>query len=115
MAPPPARSPAKKSPQQTNLLCPVGPARHGGPAFHRSAACSNKKRPARQEPAPFGLREPSSRFSVATLLPIFPPITSPETMISTRRFSLRPAAVLLSATGLACPSPFEVMVPAESP
>src|SRR5271165_4140571 len=72
MAPPPARSPAKKSPQQTNLLCPVGPARHGGPAFHRSAACSNKKRPARQEPAPFGLREPSSRFSVATLFADLP-------------------------------------------
>jgi len=33
------------------------------------------------------------------------PITSPETTISTRRLSARPAAVLLSATGLALPSP----------
>ena len=33
------------------------------------------------------------------------PITSPETIISTRRFSLRPAAVLLSATGRVLPKP----------
>ena len=46
---------------------------------------------------------------------IFAPITSPETMISTRRFCLRPAAVLLSATGSAWPSPFDVMMSADSP
>src|ERR1039458_2843338 len=33
------------------------------------------------------------------------PITSPETTMSTRRLSLRPAAVLLSATGSAFPKP----------
>ena len=37
------------------------------------------------------------------------PITSPETTISTRRFSWRPEAVLLSATGSALPSPTAVM------
>src|SRR5579859_69399 len=36
------------------------------------------------------------------------PMTSPETTISTRRFNLRPAAVLLSATGSALPSPTAV-------
>src|ERR1700722_8088564 len=36
---------------------------------------------------------------------IWVPITSPETIISTRRFSFLPAAVLLSATGSALPSP----------
>lgn len=39
-------------------------------------------------------REPSGSY--ASLIPI----TSPETIISTRRFSLRPAAVALSAIGL---------------
>ena len=34
---------------------------------------------------------------------IWVPITSPDTIISTRRFSFRPAAVLLSATGLPLP------------
>jgi len=33
------------------------------------------------------------------------PITSPDTIISTRRFNCRPAAVLLSATGSAFPIP----------
>src|SRR5580698_9704952 len=36
------------------------------------------------------------------------PITSPETIMSTRRFSLRPAAVLLSATGFDLPNPWEL-------
>src|SRR5580704_13401425 len=36
---------------------------------------------------------------------IWVPITSPDTIISTRRFSFLPAAVLLSATGSALPSP----------
>src|SRR5882672_2533480 len=37
--------------------------------------------------------------------PTWVPITSPETIISTRRFSFRPAAVLLSATGFPLPKP----------
>ena len=50
--------------------------------------------------------------------PYFPrltPITFPLTMISTRRFSFRPAAVLLSAMGSASPSPLDVMVSADNP
>src|SRR5579862_4891358 len=37
-------------------------------------------------------------------VPTCVPITSPETTISTRRFSCRPWLVLLSATGFAFPS-----------
>src|SRR6202040_1578977 len=43
------------------------------------------------------------------------PITSPETIISTRRFSLRPAAVSLSATGSAFPKPWAATLFMETP
>src|SRR5258705_12994572 len=46
---------------------------------------------------------------------IWGPITSPETIISTRRFSLRPAAVLLSATGFPLPKPRAVTLLIETP
>ena len=39
------------------------------------------------------------------VLPIFVPITSPEIMISTRRFCCRPAGVSLLATGFDFPNP----------
>lgn len=43
------------------------------------------------------------------------PITSPETTMSTRRLSLRPAAVLLSATGSAFPKPCATTLLIETP
>src|SRR5689334_372223 len=43
------------------------------------------------------------------------PITSPETTISTRRLSLRPAAVLLLATGSALPRPRATTLLMETP
>src|ERR1019366_5285281 len=39
------------------------------------------------------------------------PNISPETIISTRRFCCRPAAMLLSATGLVLPKPCAVTIP----
>lgn len=47
--------------------------------------------------------------------PIFPPMTSPETTISTRRFSCRPVAVALSATGVDIPNPCAVTLPSRNP
>jgi hypothetical protein len=46
---------------------------------------------------------------------IWVPITSPDTIISTRRFSLRPAAVPLSATGFPFPNPRAITLLIETP
>jgi hypothetical protein len=54
-------------------------------------------------------------FCFCRYLPRLTPITFPLTMISTRRFSFRPAAVLLSAMGSASPSPLDVMASADNP
>src|SRR5258708_1935258 len=43
------------------------------------------------------------RTHLTDYFPIFTPITSPETISSTRRFFWRPAAVTLSATGTSLP------------
>jgi hypothetical protein len=57
----------------------------------------------------------SNIFRFDLYLLICTPITSPLTMISTRRFCFRPAMVLLSAIGSAWPSPLDVMVSADNP
>src|SRR6202042_3655546 len=49
------------------------------------------------------------------VLPIFVPITSPEIMISTRRFCWRPAGVSLLATGFDFPNPVAVIEFGSSP
>ena len=49
------------------------------------------------------------------ILPIFVPITSPETTISTRRFLCLPSVVELSATGVVSPNPRDVTLVSESP
>ena len=48
-------------------------------------------------------------------LPIFIPITSPETTISTRRFLCLPSAVELSATGVVSPNPRDVTLASANP
>ena len=53
--------------------------------------------------------------SDGVLAPICVPITSPEIIISTRRFCCRPAAVVLSATGFAFPNPVAVTDPGSIP
>src|SRR6267154_2471618 len=47
--------------------------------------------------------------------PILVPIASPETIISTRRFCCRPAAVPLDATGIDLPSPVAVRLASGTP
>jgi hypothetical protein len=65
-------------------------------SFQTELAASNRH--------PAALRDAGYGFTGA-----WEPITSPETTISTRRFNWRPAAVPLSATGSALPSPVELM------
>ena len=57
----------------------------------------------------------TSPYSAAARPPIFVPITSPEMMISTRRFCWRPCAVSLPATGLAGPKPCALTETASRP
>jgi len=45
----------------------------------------------------------------STIVPIVVPITSPETISSTRRFCWRPSEVSFDAMGLVFPKPFEVV------
>ena len=54
-------------------------------------------------------------YGCAATGPIFVPMTSPDTMISTRRFCWRPAAVLLSATGIVSAKPWDVTEAVASP
>ena len=49
-----------------------------------------------------------SNYLAATTFPISVPIRSPEMTISTRRFSWRPCAVSLDATGWLLPNPLAV-------
>src|SRR5438128_2057618 len=51
----------------------------------------------------------------SALFPTCVPITSPETIISTRRFSLRPLAEVLSATGRVLPRPRATTLLIETP
>src|ERR1700687_1829965 len=47
--------------------------------------------------------------------PTAPPIASPDTTSSTRRFCWRPTAVLLSVTGRVLPKPTDVIASADTP
>lgn len=61
--------------------------------------CRSTEKPVATGNSPWLSSAPELRSRGRDYFPNFAPITSPDTMISTRRFSLRPAAVLLSATG----------------
>lgn len=73
--------------------------------FSTSSSCgepteiSLHEKPVATGNSPWLSSAPELRSRGRDYFPNFAPITSPDTMISTRRFSLRPAAVLLSATG----------------